>query len=342
MNLKKEFLVLYDTDEEYVQSFTSYINSLSSATFSVAGFTEYVQLQKYIKDREDIVIILTEPLIKNREEELSKYQIIILADENYLGLYNDFENIFKYQSAEDIIREISRICSEKKSINMKNFPVNRNREAKIYGVYSPVRRCGSTIFSITSSQIIGENQRVLYLNFDKNSVINRMLECNKMGDISDLLFYYINENNNISMKLSSLIVRFSNFEYIPPMKNSEDIRNISMDIWKGFLMDIGKWGNYDVVFLDIGDGFDNALELFDICDKIYMPYLKDDISLMKLEEFEESIDKCEDEYVREKIYKILMNDNGYDCDNTFDVSNLMYGGYREFVKSNIWDVMKAG
>ena len=117
--MKKEFLVLYDEDEDYVQSFTSYVNSLSNATFSVAGFTNYENLINHISKQKDTVIILPEPLLEERCEELSDRQLIILGDENYKGIYNDLEVVFKYQSGDDIIREISRICSEKSSINMR-------------------------------------------------------------------------------------------------------------------------------------------------------------------------------------------------------------------------------
>lgn len=340
--MKKEFLVLYDEDEDYVQSFTSYVNSLSNATFSVAGFTNYENLINHISKQKDTVIILPEPLLEERCEELSDRQLIILGDENYKGIYNDLEVVFKYQSGDDIIREISRICSEKSSINMRFLSGRRRDDTKIYGVYSPVRRCGSTLFSITSSQIIGENQRVLYLNFDDNSVVNKIFDCDKIGDLSDLLFYYMHEYSNMPLKLSSVVVRFGNFDFVPPIENCSDIRNISMDVWKDFLRDIGKWGNYDVLILDIGETFSEVIELFEICDKVYMPYLKDDISLMKLERFEEYIDISEEDILREKIFKILMTDNGFDDDINFDINRCMYGTYREFVKSNIWDVVDVG
>ncbi len=334
--MKREILVIYDEDEEYIKSFSEYVNNMSNAAFSVAGFTNLDSLLQFVNERRPSLILVSEKLLCEEIIELN-IQIMLLSDDGRETNKYEFSEVWKYQPGDNIIREVSSYIAECDSFNSDGRVFVNNTGVKIIAVYSPVRRCGSTSFAISLGQILSESKKVLYLNFEEFSGLRSIVKGEYMSDISDVMYYYIQGNTNMAMRFKAAIHSLQKMDYIPPMIFTEDIRNIDMNTWCSFIRNIPQWSDYDVIVLDIGPMFQNVFEIMSICDRVYVPYVDDSISRVKLEEFKL--------YLQSTLYgdnldKMNIFVNQFSSSKKeFDLMEICYGQYREFVKKIAWDVI---
>ncbi|MBE5925890.1 MAG: hypothetical protein E7270_02900 [Lachnospiraceae bacterium] len=329
--LKKENLIIYDEDEEYVSAFSEYINQLSEAAFSVAAFTNLESMINYVNEVEISAILLPEKLLCAEIISLN-VEIFLLTDNTSSDNMYDFQTIRKYQAGDSIVREVSTYYAEKKDIS--KLSAIRNKDMIIYGVYSPIHRCGTTTFAITLAQQLGLNKRVLYINLEEFSGLKDILLSEYISDISDLMYFYLQNSENMEFKFKASIYRYHNMDYIPPMSYSADIRNIDVEIWCSFIKDISKWSDYEVIVLDIGNMVSDVVKIFSICNKIFMPFISDKISYCKMKEFKEFLGNQID--INERFIKeINIDEYLKDSSDDYDLYNICFGRYGNFVKKII-------
>lgn len=332
--MKKENLIIYDDDGEYISSFSEYINQLSEAAFSVAAFTDLETMLNYVEEVNVSIILLPEKLLCAEIISLN-IEIYLLEDCKSNNMY-DFQAIRKYQSGDSIIREVSTYYAEKK--NCLRFSSTQNKNMQIYGVYSPVHRCGSTTFAITLAQQLGINRKVLYINLEEFSGLKDIFSGEYISDLSDVMYFYLQESENMEFKFKASIYNYHNMDYIPPMSYSVDIRNIDTEMWCNFIKDISSWSNYEVIIVDIGSVVSNIVTLFDICNLIFVPFINDKISNSKMKEFRDFI--FSQEHIKQECIKeinIDLQSKEFFEDN--DISSICLSYHNNFVNKIIRDVI---
>lgn len=332
--MKKEVLIIYDADAEYVKAFAEYVNQMSDAAFSVAAFTDFDTMFQYMQERNISVILLPEQLLCAEILDWNA-RILLLADENSQDNKYDFEQIWKYQSGDNIIREVtSYYAQSKKTVIQKKTACS---QTKIYGVYSPVHRCGVTSFALALTHLLREKKKALYINLEEFSGLKSIFQGEYLSDLSDLLYFFLQNRSNMDLKLKATVYSSQWIDYIPPMRYSADIRNIGMDIWCEFIESIGLWSDYEVLILDISNMLQNVMELFGICDRIFVPYLGDEISERKIEEFEMYFQNSEYCRYHEKVKSFLLEREEF---FDFNLEQICRGMFAEFVKNIAGDVIE--
>lgn len=334
--MKKENLVIYDEDEEYISAFSEYINQLSEAAFSVAAFTKLEDMLKYVNTSHASAILLPEKLLC--AEIIALNIEIYLLSEN-IGMDNmyEFYAIEKYQSGDGILREVSTYYAEKRTVS--NLSGICNKEMQIYGVYSPIHRCGTTTFAITLAQQLGKTKKVLYINLEEFSGLKDVFLGEYISDLSDLMYFYLQNSDNMEFKFKASIYSYYNMDYIPPMSYSLDIRNIDIDVWCEFIKDIAKWSNYDAVIIDIGNVVSNIVKIFSICKKVFIPFITGKISDLKMNEFKQFIEGIKDVPI-DLFKEIYIEDYVKNNVEEIEISKLCFGQYGMFVEKIIREVIK--
>ena len=105
-------------------------------------------------------------------------------------------------------------------------------------------------------------------------------------NLSDLLYYVRQGNQNLILKMNGMIQTVNNLDYIPPVQTPADIRGTSWEDWERLMGEIILHSSYETVVLDIGSGIEETFRLLDQCRKIYMPVLNDVMSSAKIAQFE--------------------------------------------------------
>lgn len=275
--------------------------------FNIVGFSRRDSFLSYMETNSPNVIIISEFLLKSVEEYISDSYIICLSEcKNNIDMENNsVKTIFKYQSASDICENLLNIVAK---IDISNKSVLHNsRKAKLVGIFSPIGRSGKTTIAFETARMLSGSNKLLVISLSEYSGFNKRILNHYNYDLSDLVYFYLQSEGNLELKLKSVVKEYSGFEYIPPLHFIQDIKDITINNWHGLINSICKVSDYDIIILDISNNVRDYIELLFACQLILMPSLSDDISKDKLEEFNELLKLYNREDIKNNIIEIPMN-----------------------------------
>ena len=224
-------------------------------------------------------------------------------------------SLFRYQSAEGMIRMIRKYTDSKKKSKRKLGPeqsgmtgIEKNAEPEhssekrgavrirdepmargMIGIYSPVHRIGKTKFALRLGQKLARQIPVLYLNLEGYSGGAHYFQEGADKDLGDLLYFLKQERDDWGLKLTAMAVRKNGMDYILPMKNEQDLRSVRGEEWIRLLDMIMEKCLYEAVILDLGDAVCGLYDILRKCDRIYTPYICESAAEAKMEQYEENL-----------------------------------------------------
>lgn len=302
--MKNKVLAVYDADPYYADRFADLVNQREQVPFTVIAFTLLPYLMDYAQTNE-VEILLISNQVENDVISRIRASLIILLEDGTADKHKEqYPSVFKYQSAENVIREIMSCYSK---IPAEEIATLLGPASSIIGVYSPVNRCQKTSFALTLGQLKAKDSKALYMNFEECSGFSEIIGCTHEGNLSDILYYY-NQNSYNWVKLSSVVHSWQGLDYIPPVRYPEDLLQIKAEEITELLLKIAKESIYDVLILDIGQMGKQAAEVLEICDLVYMPIKGDCVSLAKIKEFEEYLEVSGHTALKERLQKLRLPD----------------------------------
>ena len=224
-------------------------------------------------------------------------------------------SLFRYQSAEGMIRMIRKYTDSKKKSKRKPGTeqsgmtgIEKNAEPEhssekrgavrlrdepmvrgMIGIYSPVHRIGKTKFALRLGQKLARQIPVLYLNLEGYSGGAHYFQEGADKDLGDLLYFLKQERDDWGLKLTAMAVRKNGMDYILPMKNEQDLRSVRGEEWIRLLDMIMEKCLYEAVILDLGDAVCGLYDILRKCDRIYTPYICESAAEAKMEQYEENL-----------------------------------------------------
>lgn len=106
------------------------------------------------------------------------------------------------------------------------------KTTEIIGIFSPLGRCLKTSFALTLGQILAKERAVLYLNMEEYSGFEELMGKGFAHNLSDLLYYVRQDNQNLLYKMNSMIQTINNLDYVPPVQMPADIRTTAWQDWE--------------------------------------------------------------------------------------------------------------
>lgn len=297
-------IVILENDTEYLNSFLGYFENYNESALKIAGFSEKESFLKYISQNTADIILTKEELLSEIEEDIDKDKIVLLTEEAGIESINGIKTLYRFQQMKNIIRYIINLCAEITPIKRDVIRVKGGETIQIIGIYSPVRRCGKTALSMELAENLAKNGKILLINMEEYSSLRKNKGEDREYDLADLLYFYMQNSWSFELKLKAVLQTMCGFDYIPPMENGDELRNITAEQWKGLISEIGKVSDYKIIILDLSDIISDILKLLNMCDFIIMPYMTDEISCCKVAEFEKALEKRENEL---QIYRLPMN-----------------------------------
>lgn len=304
--MKGEVLAICDKDEEYVNKLVQYIGIRQVSLFKIIVFTEQETLLKYANENNINMLLISAEMLSDAFMDLGIERILILSSGAVCPDYADNPVIYKYQSSENILKEILNYFSE---IERKEGVIKiAGGETEIIGVYSPVRRIGQTTFALTLGQVMAADFSVLYINLKEFSVFEKIFHTSYTGDLSDLMYFFRQNPESLSIKLQAIVNNVHGLDYIPPLLYSQDLRNIHTKEWIGLINKISETGVYKKIVIDLSSMVEDIFEILEVCNVSYMPVHDDWISLMKISAYEEYLLKSGREELLNKTIKVNIPD----------------------------------
>ena len=286
--MKKDMIAVCDSEAGYAGNFAEYLNARKKLPFRAEAFTDSEKLCQYAGKNCPKFLLIAEEDLCSQIENLHIPNLIILSSDKDKKA-DTMKYVYKYQSAESLIREVMSYCGES---FYQESAVEYKKKLQVAGVYSPLGRCGKTLFALTAGQIWGEDKETLYINMEDFSGWIRPFCRESSGNLSD--FFYLFRQNQGSSSLAPLIGSWGNLDYLSPLSSPEDLRSISFKEWVSLFRHVEKETKYQLLVLDIGNAIDQLFSVLEACNRIYMPVLEDWFSQCKLQQFREMADSVSD------------------------------------------------
>lgn len=290
-----------DADTDYSTALMDYANGNKEFGISLSAFSSIKAIKDYLTVQ-DLDLILTDDLSGCKAlpdgYEFQDIKVIPLID-----FYDETGNsaggrqldtgivkyIFKYQRADNICKEIR---------NALTAESNNVRELRsVIAVYSPIGRCGKTRLA-RALAINDEVRGGLYVSMEDFGVDiglsgNEILYLlkSRSPELEKLIFERITTENGINaLTLSSTYL------------DTHDVSFDDIEMLKGYLL---KTGRFTSIVFDIGSAAIEDFRILSLFDQVYMPVLRDEVSLKKLEMF---VKMLKDMGMRSIISKLISVD----------------------------------
>ena len=181
----EKLIAVCDSDLSYAGRLVEYLRQEAAFPFEIRLYTSAEKLlEDTLITRADLVVI-AQSQYSSAVAQADIKNLLMLNESDVL--LEEPENISKYQSIANIVMYIRSKCAGGEEPVLPSL--RHGRPMVRIGVYTPVTRCLQTTFSMTLGQILASRCRVLYMNFEAFSGLDKMLARNFRGSVSDLIYY---------------------------------------------------------------------------------------------------------------------------------------------------------
>ena len=158
----------------------------------------------------------------------------------------------------------------------------------------------------TLIQLLAEQGRTLYLNFESFSGLNALVRPAFDSSLEEVLFLLPDQADKLSSKLAMITRPVGGADAAPPVRNYESLREIREEEWLSLIDAAVKWTDYRFLVLDL-ESLQGLTQILKKCDLIYVLQQEQDLfSEPKMEEFEQALRErdCQELLLRTRVWKV--------------------------------------
>lgn len=287
----KKVVAMYEQEEAYGKNLAEYVNRKENMPFELQVFSQADKLSDYLQGHTPQLLLLSEESSLESYGEMSvKTQDVLYLTEHKEQARDHKENhIYKYQPTDQLLNQLMQRMSDH---DKRDSPVMQE-SCPIYGVYSPVGRCGKTTFSLLLGELLARKRSVLYIGFDElpfwDEEENTSEEQGEKGTLSDAYFYW--QRQKLKEKLPVLVSHWHGVDVLTGMNCPEDLCVIQPEEWSQLILKIAQETEYAAIVLDIGSKLWLADSMFSMCSQLYVPVLSERLAKDQQRRFELWLEK---------------------------------------------------
>ena len=297
--MEHKLLVLCDPEEDYAQQMADFLRRKKEVSWEVITYTRPDELVKFAQKEKIEILLISETAYGEYVSGL-QVKLPILLNESGVVQVKGLVNIDKYQEAEKVRQEMLTYYME---LEKEYFPrLGGMAHTQLIGMFSPVHRCLQTTFALTYGQLLAENHRTLYLNFEHCAGLEEWQEC-KRQDLSSLLYFLQTQGEGVSIHLQTIVQRIGRLEYVSPLVNGENLLYITSQEWQKLFRSLMECGEYEYIILDLSECMQGLFEILRMCTKVYTIVQEDTRAKRKLEQYEQLLALQEYQDVQSKTAK---------------------------------------
>ena len=319
-------IAVCDSDRSYAEHLVEYLRRRLPQSYEIELYTSAERLMSLCDPERVLLLLAAEKEFCREMEEAGFSRVLVL---NETGTYpgNDVISCSKYQSVAEIVAVIRRMCPPGESI--VPGAMRHTGPMHIIGVYTPVSRCLQTTFSLTMGQILARRGRVLYLNFENYSGLDRMLGRTFHGTVADLLFFNEVAIEKLAGQLQGMVENIGGLDFVPPMKSFIELRTIQGKQWLDLFQSIEQVTEYEYLILDLSEQTDGLFQILRECEQIFTIEREDAISQAKMTGYEAILREsgCEDLAAKTKRWQFPVF-----RELPASMENLTHGEMAEYVR----------
>ena len=336
----EKVMAVISAEHKYAERLCNYINHKDDRMITAVPFGSVSEYRDFEHKGLVRVVLCDDALVNEynicgqdtESRRKQKSRLLVLTGNMYLlKEHNSYdpETINKYQSADDILREVIRYCTD---IDLYADSGPNGKKNRIIGVYSPIGRSGKTIFAMTLCKKLSKFSKTLYVNFDEFSGLRTMMDEQSQQSLSDAV-YQMQKGKLTGQQISALVHNYKGIDYIPPVRFAEDLPAADGEGYADMIRRILAESRYETVVADINTFAGMASDMLDMCDVIYMPVLDDAASRDKLREFDDYLEFSGRSQLAGRIIRIHVPEPAYTGNRETFVDSLMFGPVGDLVNS---------
>lgn len=271
--MKKGIIAMIDNELDYARNFMDYINQREEYTLETRIFSSISNLASYL-DYGTVDILLIGDSVPYDDLIHKINYVITLTEGNNVGEIGDKRFVYKYQSIENIMKEIYTYCIDQGEI-VSFLPSNNSSVTRILGVFSPTVGRNSTILALALGQAYAKNRKTLYINLEQFPGIYYETVTDKERGMSDLIYYLKQKKNNLIALLESMTCKMGNLHYIMPIQHYSDLYELNVEDIRQLLGELKSKSDFEVVILAMDFVHNITLDLLEGCEKVFLPTNED-------------------------------------------------------------------
>ena len=304
--MSKKILAICDMEADYAHRMMEVMKARRDLPFDIHVFTGTDKLLAFTQSDNDIeCLMIAESAYNTGVKALMLPHVFILSESNSATDEPGLVSINKYQSADNIATQMLVNYAEHSEGTGQSLK-KIGHSTKIIGVYSPVKRCLQTTFSMTLGQILAQKHKTLYLNYECFSGFEQMFGRKMRTDITDMMYLYECVEEKFIYKLSTITEKINNLDFVWPTTIYPDLMNIPGAQWTKLLTKLREQSDYEYIILDLSDYVNGLLQILCECDCIYTIAKSDLSAVSKMEHYERILRDLKYTEVVEKTQKLSL------------------------------------
>lgn len=299
--MKRNTLAICDPEQEYAYRLMDALSQKADFPFEILTFTSVDRLRESLMTRPAQLLLISQSVF---DADMKNWPVtgIILLWESERPPGTELPGISKYSSVGRIMKMITETAVEAGNLPP---PVITDHPVRIYGIYTPVGRCLQTTFTFAMGQVLARDHKVLYVNFESYSGLERMLLRTFETDFSDLLYFLQEPAEEILKRLYRMVENVNGMDMIPPALSGLDVFRMGSGEWLRFI-EVLQSSRYEYVLFDLSDGVQGLFEILRRCSKIFTIIREDGFAAAKLSQYEAILERADYKDVLEKTKKFRL------------------------------------
>lgn len=289
---KRNIIAVCDFEADFCFRLDEYLRRNMKLSFKIVDFTTAEDLKKFDDElkNQTIVLVISQHAYEN-VHNAGFDRLLVLEEPSNDGSIKEIENTDddieirstpKYQSMDKIMQKLLGFCMDQQdTLSAKR---SYGDKFEVYGVYSPIKRCGQTSFATSLGHILGKNERTLYLNLEPFAG-DLGIQTSAGQNLQDLLYFFENDPKRLSLYLEKVCVKSSNLDIVPPATSFLTLKGVDKEEWIHLIEGIAATGLYRYLILDLSEITDGFVDILSMCDRIFTIRRSDTQSLSKLEKY---------------------------------------------------------
>ncbi len=295
-------MTVFDSERMYTESFAGMLSREKSFPYEVHAFTDRSKLEEFLRTRHAALSLVAEKDFTSEMASWSSDRFVILREDRRSPECERFPGIRKYQPFPAVLSELLLYADESALALMKE---QRARQTQIIAVGSPVRRCGSTLFSLALARLLAEKKPTLFITADPCSGLSVLFDQKVPGSLTDLLYNLGASPDGSVRDLDDFTLPFGPLRLLAPFALMQDALDLGTEDLSALFRCCGGCRFENIVF-DAGLFIYDPVPLARMCSRFYMPSLPDPASQRKFSAFVDSLLRCRQDDILDEITQIQL------------------------------------
>jgi hypothetical protein len=274
--MRNVVLAVFDRDVVYCERLTEYLRSHLKLSFEIHAFTEGKELLHYLEKSTVSLLVASQKAFEETDKEKIRdgcRNVMILDEEDRAG--SDYDvldtgdvHISKYLPAAAIVDKVLEFCTSEPDSFAGLGISAKAKESRIYGLYTPISRCGQSSFAIKMGELLSARERTILLSFESFSSLTSMFEEESPEDITDLLYYADCEREKFGLYLERIKRSRNGLDFIAPARTAMQLKEISYEKLRDLIRLLSETSGYENIILDLKDYPDGFFDILRMCDVV--------------------------------------------------------------------------